>query len=173
MILKFVGFLLVLVSTTLIGVYFGSKESFRVMDLREFKKALIILKSEIEYLNSPLLEAMQNVSVKTQVPINQIFIDMSKKMFCLGDDDIYTVWKESVSNNIKKTYLKNDDIDLFLGFGKCLGHHDKKLQINNIRFAIEQIDERIEILNKEALKSKKMYNSIGILSGILICIIFA
>ncbi|MDR2939688.1 MAG: stage III sporulation protein AB [Clostridiales bacterium] len=172
MVLKFVGFLLVLASTTLIGIYLGSKESFRAMDLKEFKKALIILKSEIEYLNSPLLEAMQNISVKVEPPVSQVFMGMSKKMFCSESGDIYTFWQDAVLGNTKKTYLKKEDIGLILDFGKCLGHLDKNLQVNNIRFTIEQIEERVAVLNIESAKSKKMYNSMGILSGLLICIIF-
>lgn len=172
MILKTFGFIIVITSTSLIGFFYASKESFRISDLNEMKKALTILKSEIEYALSPLSMALLNISDKTKMPISNIFMQVSNEIEKRNGDEIFDIWQKSLQVNLKKTYLIKEDIEYFESFGKCLGYLDRQLQLNNIEITINYIKDKIDVLNVKSEKNKKMYNSLGILSGVLICILF-
>lgn len=172
MIIKILGFIIVIISTSLIGFFYSYKESFRISDLSEMKKALTILKSEIEYALSPLSVALLNIADKTKNPISNIFSQVSYEIEKRSGQEISDIWKKSLLDNSIKTYLVKEDIQYFESFGKCLGYLDRQLQLNNIEITINYIKDKIEILNIKSEKNKKMYNSLGILSGILICILF-
>jgi len=156
----------------MIGFYYGSRESRRIAELREYKKAFVILKSEIEFHRSTLEEALLNVSEKVRKPVRDVFFGVSKSLLSLYDSDVYNMWFTNVLENKKISFLAKEDIEVILSFGKCLGYLDKQMQINNIDFAINYIEQKIEEVTPASVNNKKMFNSLGILSGILFCIIF-
>jgi len=73
MLLRFVGALAVMLGCAGLGMYFAAKEGFRVQELLEFKKALLILSSEIEYMRSTLSVACENIAKRTSKPISEVF----------------------------------------------------------------------------------------------------
>ena len=64
MFLKVIGGILVLISSCVLGVYYSFKAEYRINDLLEIKKALLLLISEIEFNLSPIAEATKNISLK-------------------------------------------------------------------------------------------------------------
>jgi stage III sporulation protein AB len=75
MLLRILGILLIMAGSVGIGFYYSAKEGYRVQDLLEFKKALMILSSEIEYMRSTLSEACANIAKRTGLGISPIFAE--------------------------------------------------------------------------------------------------
>ena len=62
MVVKVIGSIIVFLSCTAAGLFFASKDKFRADELREMKRGLILLKSEIDYSSRPLYEALIDIS---------------------------------------------------------------------------------------------------------------
>ena len=168
--IRLFGLSIIVVACILSGMYFGSVYGFRVEDLKNFKKALVILKSEIEYMGTPLYQAFRNISDKLKgSPVSNIFYDFSEQIENQVFPDI------AISNCLEKyyktMYISQSDIDSIKSFGKTLGYLDKNLQLNNIELTLNYLNERIEEEAQYHIKYKKMYQTLGILAGILVVVI--
>lgn len=171
MLLKIIGSSIVLLVTTIGGFYYGNIESYRIYDLLEFKRALGILRSEVEFALTPLKEAFSNIANRVREPIRYMFLTLEKKLDSNSNEIISEIWRSSIEENVNKTYFSKEDIDEIIVFGKTLGYLDRGMQMQSIDILTEYIDEKIKQLDKTRIKNKKMYRSMGVLGGILIIIV--
>lgn len=170
MILKFGGCIFILISSIALGIYYSFKTEYRMNDLVEMKKALILFMAEIKFNLSPLAEAMSNVSAKVNSPAGKIFKDFSER---LGDCDINAeeLWKNVLLENLKYSYFENEDIENFISFGKALGYLDVKQQSSNIEVVLSYIELKISELFEKSKRDKKMYGSLGLFGGIVVMVV--
>jgi stage III sporulation protein AB len=91
-------------------------------------------------------------------------------MMNIENNSNYTeVWNQSI---ISDNELPNECKNILIDFGKVLGKTNLKSQIGFFSYYIKQLQE-LNISKKTALSSKsKLYNSIGVLIGAFIVIIF-
>jgi len=172
-IIKIVGMILTLGASTALGLYLASLGTFRQQDLLEFKKALLILKSEIEYIATPLPEAMVNIAARTTQPIAQLFAHFAQNLKQNEDGEtVYRLWLSSIDLHKKDAFLKEEDWETIGNFGKTLGYLDKQMQVDSIHFTIDYIDTQTSVLQESNDKNQRMYQSLGIIGGILLLVVF-
>lgn len=171
MILKIIGAVIIVLSSTLIGFFYSRKEEYRINDLNEMKRAFTILISEIEYASNSLPESMINISNKTENPISKILIDFAENLNKKDGQTIQQLWTEAVIKNKNDTYFIDEDLENIKSFGSTLGYLDRNMQINNINIMIDYINKKTDTLSEISIKNKKMYRSLGILGGMIIAII--
>lgn len=169
--LKLVGGLLIISSTTLMGYYYGNRFSNRLNSLIHLEQCLKILETEIVYGAIPLPEALTNVYNKGNKKVSFIFEEIKLELLNNKKGDIYHGFSMVVHLLKDKLYLKEEDIEIFLSLGRVLGSSDRQDQEKNFKYIFNQI----AILQKEAKlerdKNEKMYKNLGILTGITILII--
>ena len=171
--IKILGMILTLAASTALGMYIASLGTFRRQDLLEFKKALLILKSEIEYIAAPLPEAMENIAMRTVAPVSPLFSHYaSALMRNESGETAYRLWLASINACKKGSFLKDEDYEVIGNFGKTLGYLDKKMQIDSIRFTMDYIDGKAEELKESSTKNQRMYRSLGVIGGILLLVVF-
>ena len=56
---KIVGAILVIFSSSAMGLYLSNELKTRIVDLKELKKILLLLRGDIQYANTLLPEAVQ------------------------------------------------------------------------------------------------------------------
>jgi stage III sporulation protein AB len=171
MLIRIIGTLLVMAGSIGFGIYFSAKENFRVQDLLEFKKALLILSSEIEYMRSTLAEACANISKRTSHGVSEIFAAFSESLATSEGETAYQLWLAAMQSNAQKIFLAAEDRIVLEDFGKTLGYLDKQMQKNAIDFTVKYIDEKAAALQKQSDKNKKMYRSLGVIGGLLITVV--
>lgn len=180
--LKILGMILVFISSTLGGFYFASKDTYRIKDLKEIKKALKMLEGEIIYARNEMNTAFDNISCRIPYPISKIFSDVfqdkfsnefsDKRDILIYDENIKELWINSLERNQKNTFLNTQDIEYLKGIGDLLGYLDVDTQKNALEIYILHIDDEIKLLNESKDKNMKMYQSLGILTGLLVIILF-
>ena len=146
-----------------IGIYKAKMCQERVYELQKFLNGIILFKNKVEF---------------TYEPINYIFSDISNVIYENGEnifkeiknnnDDINISWIKSVER-IKN--INNEDKEIIKMFGKLLGKTDIKGQLSQIELTQKLIEKQIEKAEFEKNKNSKLYKTIGIISGIAICII--
>ena len=170
--LQIIGAALVVVSSSALGMYYSGLDAFRMQDLLAFRQALTIFASEIEFVVSPLPEAMQNVAKRIPQPVSRLFADFAARLTDVGGETAYRLWVESIAAHKPVSYLDAEDWDAIESFGKTLGYLDKPMQINTIRHTQSYIDGKTETLRVSGDKNKRMYRSLGVVGGILLVVIF-
>ena len=171
MFLRLVGALAVMAGCVGLGLYYAAKESFRAGELMEFKKALLILSSEIEYMRSPLAVACANIAKRTGTVTSELFAYFSELLTSGEGETAYQFWVKAVDSAREKSFLSAEDWDIIESFGKTLGYLDKNLQQSAIDYAVSYIDEKANSLQVQNEKNKRMYRSLGAIAGLLITVV--
>jgi len=163
------GAVLILGTSVMWGVYMATKSYYRIKDLREMKRAFSILISEIDYGQAPLSEAALNISEKCTAPVQRVFKSFGEGLF--GKVDVYSLWGDVIEFMSEDSYFLAEDLEMFKSFGKTLGYLDAEMQIRNIEMQLDYINHTIDELEKIKGKSRKMYLSLGALSGLMTIIV--
>jgi len=171
--IRVLGVVLTLAASTALGLYLSSLAKFRQQDLLEFKKALLILKSEIEYIAAPLPDAISSIASRTTNPVSKIFTHYAQNLKNNDDGETaYQLWIEAIQSHKKESFLKKDDWEIVEGFGKTLGYLDKQMQVDSIKFTTDYLDSQVAELQTEGNKNQRMYRSLGVIGGILLLVVF-
>ncbi|NLW22397.1 MAG: stage III sporulation protein AB [Tissierellia bacterium] len=169
--IKIVGGLLIILSTSLIGFCYGNRYSKRMNNLIYMEQCLKILETEIVYGAVPLPEALSNVYKKGNKKVSFVFEDIKNHLLEDKTGDIYQSFKSVAGTLNEKLDFTKEDVEIFLSLGRVLGSSDRQDQEKNFKLILNQI----AILEKEAKlerdKNEKMYKNLGILAGIAIVII--
>jgi stage III sporulation protein AB len=170
MMLRVLGALLVVLAGGVTGYFLSGREIFRIQDLSSFKKALLILASEIEYLKTPLSEACLNIAKRTDKPVSNIFEEFAG---LLTEEGVGAgeVWARTVAANRKRTFLTEEDVNVLESFGKTLGYLDAQMQLNSIAYVTDYIEGKINSLREQSDRNKRMYRSLGWIGGGLIAVV--
>ena len=165
------GALALIVSCGALGFYFAALEGFRIRDLQEFKKALMILSSEIEHMRAPLPMACANIAKRTREPVSSLFLNFSALLADNVGETAYQLWTAALDQQKKRAYLAAEDWDVIEGFGKTLGYLDKQMQQSAITATVEYINEKTTSLQTQSEKSRRMYRSLGFIGGLLLVVV--
>ena len=136
----------------------------RVLELNKFQNSIVMFKSKLEYTYETIKEVFTDISQVIYENKNNIFIDTLN-----NDKEIYISWNEAIDN--AKNDFTVEDKEIMKMFGKLLGKTDIKGQLSQIELTQKLIEKQIEKAEFEKNKNSKLYKTIGIISGIAICII--
>jgi stage III sporulation protein AB len=169
MIMRFVGAGCVIAASSLLGIHMAKAGSRRAKDLVEFKKSLILLKSQIDYAIYTLPQAFMHISQRVAPPFDLFYGELSQSLG-EGKTDAATAWEQSLAV-LKGSHLAQEDLENIALLCFSLGQPDAVVQLNSIDMLIAAIDENLNKLNAENPKNAKMYRSLGVISGLLITIV--
>ncbi|MCL2362753.1 MAG: stage III sporulation protein AB [Defluviitaleaceae bacterium] len=165
------GALALIAGCAALGFYYAAQEGFRINDLQEFKKALMILSSEIEHLRTPLPMAAANIAKRTKGVVRDIFGEFAQLLSDERNETAYQLWAQALEGQKKRAYLAGEDWDAIEGFGKTLGYLDKQMQQSAITVMIDYINEKTTTLQTQSDKNRRMYRSLGVIGGLLLVVL--
>lgn len=171
MILKILGAILTISSSAAIGFYFSIILKERVEDLKDLKKCIFILRGDIQYSNTPLPEAIGSMAERNQSNFKLFFEKVSDELSKLEGKTFCEIWEKSIDEDLKDTCMNKKDKTYLANLGENLGYLDKEMQINTIDLYIEQLESELEETLGTVKEKTRLYNLLGVLSGIFITII--
>jgi len=171
MLIKTIGMGFILASATMLGWYIDRLKVFRIQDLEGLRRMLHMLYGEVNYAMTPLPNAMKEIISKNHTRVNVIFKELLDLIEKKSGENISTLWKKTITTHLSQTYLQEEDGKMLISFGESLGYLDKEMQKKNIEITLGYIESKIEELNKEHEKNGRLYRSLGILGGCLLCIL--
>ena len=80
------------------------------------------------------------------------------------------IWKTAVEMKLSSSRLSKEDREILLRMGDDLGCLDKETQLKTLALTMEQLDEMGKSLRVELPKKMKLYNYLGILTGVFLTI---
>lgn len=168
--IKLVGALLIILTTTWLGFEFAKKYSNRPKYLRQFKFALQSLNAEIMYGHLPLHEAAMRLSKQVSRPLHILFHSFSQRLQ-EGSQTVREAWADSLDEVWPETSLMKTEYEILLQFGETLGQHDRESQQKHILLAINHLEKEEEEARENQHRYEKMLRNLGFLSGVLIAIL--
>lgn len=170
-IMKVVGCVLVITSSTAMGFFFSNEMKCRIEGLRELKKLIGLLRGDIRYASTPLPEAISALYRRHTGSFNPFFRYVSEKLQELSGLTFSEVWKQAVERELLDTSLTKKDKLNLIHFGENLGYLDKDMQMNTLDLYLSQLEDEIADLSKTVKEKTYLYNSLGIMAGVFISII--
>ena len=113
--LKYILLIIIFISSILIGRKLAKKYCNRVIDLKEFKSALNILKTKIRFTYEPLPEIFTQIGQTIEHPVKNIFKETTTYIKDLSTKD---AWLKAVDKN--KLNFTKEDIGIIKNLGKLL-----------------------------------------------------
>ena len=124
-----------------------------------------------------------NIRKRAEI-LNSVYRSVTVLAECIKSEggEINTVLFRSFTDNFadiknnkivfKKDYLENADIDLLTEFFSGLGYTDKSSEYERTKLFASLIKKQSEEAEFKADGLCKLYNTVGFLSGALVCIFF-
>lgn len=174
MFLKLTGGVLVILACGLSGILFSNRSNNRPKDLRRFRSLMQMLETEIIYSATPLPEAFNTLSDKSEGRFSSFFAYISDSLRHRQFFSFKDAWISGINNILlKETFLNNKDAEIIESFGNVLGCSDRNDQKKHFELLYIQLKHNEDIAEEERKKNTKMYRSLGFLLGIAIFIILA
>ncbi|WP_400242311.1 stage III sporulation protein SpoIIIAB [Niallia sp. JL1B1071] len=167
---KIIGAILILASTSWGGMEFSKLLSQRPKQIRALKSALQSLEAEIMYGHTPLHEASRRLAEQLSDPLSSFFGSFAERLI-KEDTTVKEAWSLSLNDIWKKTAMKDTELEIMKQFGETLGRHDRFSQQKQIMLTLTHLEREEEEAREIQGKYEKMVRSLGFLSGLLIVIL--
>lgn len=163
---KYILLLAIFALSTAIGFFIAKSYQNRVVELKEFKNILNIMKTKIKFTYEPLAEIFKQISKDNESEVEKIFGQMANQITYYQAKD---VWENCIQD--ADISIKQEDKDILKKLGKLLGQTDIEGQISEIEVIENFLDMQIENAEDERKKNQKMYKTLGIVAGLVFVII--
>lgn len=164
LILKYLILIIILISSSYMGLLKSKIFEDRVKELNKFQNALLMFKSKIEFTYEPIKNIFEEISKTLYKDENNIFLEAINI-----EKNITETWNNAVDNY--KCNFNNEDKEIIKMFGKLLGKTDINGQVNEIELTMKLIEKQIEKAEEEKSRNSKLYKTMGVVLGMGICII--
>lgn len=171
MLLKMLGSVFVIASTSLFGYLMGRERINRLTQLKTLKKILVQLRGEIQYGYTPLPEAMRNLGERSETIFSSFFFSVEKQLKNYEGNTFFSIWKKEIEEELKHTALNRQDKVKLISLGENLGYLDQDMQIKNIDLYLEGLEEEILVESSSQKEKIRLYQLLGVLSGVFVTIV--
>ncbi|MFZ5966259.1 MAG: stage III sporulation protein AB [Bacillota bacterium] len=171
MMIKFLVSLVIILSSTAIGMLLSHRYTLRVKCLKSLHHAMQMLEVETLYASKPLPVAMKTIAERSYPSISVIFHKMHTLLLGRMGITVSEAWYQSVDQYAVDLPLNKEDIDVLKEFGKMLGTTDREYQEKNFHHLYFLLKKQEEDAVSQKCKNEKLYKSLGILTGIGIVIV--
>ena len=170
-IVKFAGIGIVVFSTSAYGILLCREIRDRLTELKELKKIMFLLRGEIGFGRTPILEAADNISKRCNTIFQKAMKMLSENSGEIMEAPIEDIWKKTLEKVLPESHLSKFEKERLLQVGECLGLSDVSTQINAIDVYMDELVTSINELERSMPAKIKLYKSLGIMCGIVISII--
>ncbi len=166
---RIMGAVLVIFATTAYGYILSRDLRARYNELKELKKIMFILKGEIGFGHTPVKEAFGNIALRCSEPLRTILQDFSS--IRNQNEPVAKQWEHCMGEGLKKTHLSAAEKERLILLGDMLGLSDCDTQLHAIDVYLDELAVSIDQLTAALPGKVRLYNSLGVMCGIVIALI--
>ncbi len=152
--------------STAIGMTISKTYENRVVELKEFKNILNMLKTKIKFTYEPLADIFRQIANNNETSVERIFGQMANQITYFQTRE---VWENCIQE--ADISINQEDKDILKKLGKLLGQTDVDGQISEIEVTENFLNMQIEKAEEEKKKNQKMYKTLGITVGLIFVIV--
>ena len=171
--LKLAAALFLIFGGTGIG-YAGSRELTEwEKDLETLLQLFIFLKGEIRCSNSSLPDAFRGISAKICPPFREILRETATEMEKSDGRTLEEILTSCGEKRLRgKGRAGKEELGILKLLGSRLGYLDRETQLAQIELLETDVGERRRQLKEKLPEQKKIRQTLGILGGILLAVLF-
>lgn len=169
--IRVLGMAVVLLASCGLGFRISYELIYRMEDLQQIKRVIIMLRGEIKYANAPLTEALSSIAFRVAAPWKELLKEITETMEACDGETFASIFQTVQKKYLDGTSLLPSDISRLADFGANLGYLDKEMQIRNIDLYLEELEEQMKEAGEKVEKNSKLYRIMGMAVGVLILII--
>ncbi len=158
---KFIGAVLILLSSIFISKNITARLKKRAESLKSFERFLVLLEGEITYRNNPLDTAFSNISSAVNLGEFLPFVISSIKI-----DGVRKSWQVGIKTFKSELALTDRDTKILLSFSHQLGATDRDNQIKNIQYIHKLLEDSINDAETSYQTLSRLYRNISLSAGI-------
>jgi len=167
--MKFLGFILVTLSSAVCGLCYCSSKTERLDDLRSFCLMLELIGGEITNKLSPIPEIAHEVSEKISGKARSFLKLIVINLSFVGEKNFESIWCECfVACGAE---FDSKEVEVILNLGKVLGRYDVQTQHEAIQSALVSLHSAIEKESAELPQLKKLSVSLSMSVGAFLAIL--
>lgn len=169
--LKWIGCGLVTVSCGALGCFKAGQWKERRKTLEQLRKMVNLLKGEILYAHTPLGDALRQVGEKSQGPLKDFFLAVSRRLSAQEGLPFFDIWRqeaEKLSGDVPLDEKARQDLK---GLGEHLGYLDVDMQERTILLYLEQLELSLGYYREHEREHCRLCASLGIMGGLFLSVI--
>lgn len=171
MLLKLLGSLIIVITSSWIGFIIAGYYRERPKQLRDFQSALQMLQTEIIYGSTPIPEALSRIAKKTNMPVSTFFQNVKEILYNYRGYTVDEAWEIALKNLHRESSLNKTDKEILSVLGNYLGISDKQDQIKHLKLTSSYLKKQEENAEEERKKNEKMWKYLGVLTGLMIILL--
>ena len=134
--------------------------------LEELKKMFYMLRGELQYSRTTFEDVFEKIGDKGDESLGKWLKSLRRKLHEKEGSSFSEIWRVSIEEGLKESCLKKEDLEELKSLGKNLSHFE------NIDLFIEQLEYKIRVRREEYAAKGKLYESLGIMGGVFLVILF-
>ena len=164
--IKYILLFVIFGLSSAIGMTIAKSYENRVVELKEFKNMLNIMKTKIKFTYEPLAEIFKQIANKNETNVEKIFGQMANQITYYQTRE---VWENCIQE--ADISINQEDKDILKKLGKLLGQTDVEGQVSEIEVTENFLNMQIDKAEEEKKKNQKMYKTLGVTIGLIFVII--
>lgn len=167
--MKWIGFCLVLLGSAGVGFSFVGEYGLRIQTLSRVRTMIHYINDMVLYECIPLAEAFKRTAVRIESPFREFLEKVADQMEEFCGEDVSLLWKNNAE--LLRGLMNKED---FSEFQRCMeqtGFMDAKGQSQAWKAYEQSLELKLVRLMEQKEEKCKLYQTLGIMSGIFVCIL--
>lgn len=168
---KLIGFLIILFSSSKIGIDISRTYRSRTRELRSLITAFELLKNEIAFTKNVAARALFSSSTVSVPIIKSMFKGVSERIL---NENItaFEAFEDFLKENIGYFSLNKSDFEILREFFTNFGTHSPKEEVESINSTIAKLSANLKSAETSESKYSRLFATSGVLCGFFIAILF-
>lgn len=167
--MKWIGLFLVLVGSAGAGFAVSGEYTGRIKTLKQVCMMLRYIQDLIVTEYIPLPEAFSRCGERMDAPFSDFLFKVAGQMDEFCGEDVEMLWKNSAP--LVKPVMHKKDYEMFLHCMKQTGFMDASGQGQALRAYEQSVERQLTCLTEQKVEKCRLYQTLGIMSGIFMCIL--
>lgn len=169
--MKVIGCVLVIAGCGAIGFFQAEKMRKRLMEMQYVRRYVLFMKGEIRCGNRTIPETLLQLEKRANGIWKLFFKRTGEKLWNTSNGTLACVWSKEVENSLSRSFLREEDKKEWRELGENLGYLDREMQLNLLEIYEEHIMDSIEREKERMGTQTKLYQALGVMSGIFLAIV--
>lgn len=168
MAIKIFGSICVMFGIVGTGMALALKEKFKLDNLRQLKKNINMLMSELLYNREMFYNALKKIS-KNSGELSVVYKEILKGLD--NNNSVQLSWKYAFEKYKNDLFIDNDELETISNFGKIFSSADYSYQQSEFNNMSNYLQHKIKKSDEKWQKDFKLYRSIAITSAAFVVIL--
>lgn len=167
--MKWFGFLFILAGAGGVGFSLVGEYVMRIRTLGQIRDMIHYINDFVLYEYASLPEAFSKAGDRMEPPFSDFLKTVAAQMEEFSGEDISFLWKNNAMK-LKEVLRKKD----FEDFSNCMqqtGFSDVKEQSRALKAYEQRLELELHRLSEQKEEKCKLYRTLGVLSGVFVCIL--